>query len=355
MNEYGEEYVQAVHVMRRIYATTAALIVLFILEAASRIQLLRMFDRPFVWNLTATYLRYGHIKAEKEGVCSMVFGGSTVCPDTLRFEYQGEEVVTYFCDPCEALPQPCFNVAAPALTIVDSWYLYQNFAGLESLENVFFLNGINDARSNNIEEKDFDDWYRHIQFYDEAYILFNHPEIRLTSIPTLFHLLLNRAENKEYLPKENLQKLNDEDKKRFLSYGGSIKTSATFKYLNDKMFALARQHEHRLIVGTFPYYHPKNYTLEAFIARKLSYAQSIFMTEMYGVPDNVVNAIEKHNAVIRSFKEESSEYENVKVLELDSMLPKDGLYFNDICHLSPLGCEVLQRVINENSGLDQQR
>lgn len=270
----------------------------------------------------------------------MVFGGSTVCPDTLRLEYQGNQITSVFCDPCEALPKPCFNTAAPALTIVDSWYLYDAFSGLETLEHVFFLNGINDARSNNISKERYDQDYRHIQFYDEAAIIFGHPELSIWSSPTLIHLVINRMKDKTYLPMENLQKLNSEDKAHFLKNGKEVKTIETFSNKMKAIVDCAENRNHSLIVGTFPYYHPENYTLESFIARELDYRESIFMTEMYGNPKDVVVAIDAHNGVLQKLAATSTDW---LLLDIDSIIPKKGEYFNDICHLAPDGCSLLNR------------
>jgi len=325
-------------VNHKLQKTAVVLILLLVVEGFSRWQLHRMFNQPYTWSVSAPYLRYGIQRSNILGARSMVFGGSTVCPDTLRLEYQGNQIISVFCDPCEALPKPCFNAAAPALTIVDSWYLYDTFSGLETLEYVFFLNGINDARSNNIPKEQYNQDYRHIQFYDEAAIIFGHPELSFWSTPTLIHLAINRMKGKTYLPMENLQKLNSEDKGHFLKNGKEVKTIETFSNKMKAIVDCAEKRNHRLIVGTFPYYHPENYTLESFIARELDYKESIFMTEMYGNPKDVVTAIEAHNDVLRNMAATSTGW---VLLDIDSIIPKKGEYFNDICHLASDGCSLL--------------
>lgn len=324
--------------MRMRYIIILVLMLFLVLEAVSRIQLLRMFDRRFVWNPTATYLRYGHLASEAEGVRSMVFGGSTVCPDTLRFNYQGEQIVTYFCDPCQAMPQPCFNVASPALTIVDSWYLYRDFAESNSLETVFFLNGVNDARPNNIKKKDFDDWYRHIQFYDEAYILYHHPEQVVTWIPTLLHMIYQHQRGIDYLPKENFQNFDENQRRRFLDHGNSIKSDTTYYNCLSLILAKANTSGHKVIMGTFPYYQPSNYTISLFNQKKLDYKESLFPTELYGKPTDVVAAIEIHNSLTRLA---ISKNPSAILLDFAYLIPKEGKQFNDICHLSPTGCSLM--------------
>lgn len=332
--------------MRLKYIIVFGLMSFLALEAASRIQLLRMFERPLIWNPTATYLRYGHLAKGANGARSMVFGGSTVCPDTLRFEYQGEQIVTYFCDPCQALPQPCYNVAAPALTIVDSWYLYEDFADVESLENVFFLNGINDVRPNNITENEFDEWYRHVQFYDEAYILYHHPEQVVTWIPTLLHLIYQQRKEITYLPKENFQNFDEVQKERFLKYGSEVKSDRSFQNCLQLIADKTQKSGHNFILGTFPYYQAPNYTLSLFKDKRLGYSESIFFTEMYGNPEDVVTSIDVHNKLIRL---EAHKHPSIIMLDLEKEIPRDGAYFNDICHLSPLGCNRLNQVLRSKT------
>lgn len=273
----------------------------------------------------------------------MVFGGSTVCPDTLLFEHLGHRVVTRFCDPCEALPKPCFNAAAPALTVIDSWYLYHQLSDIESLEYVFILNGINDARSNNISENEFSEWYRHIQFYDEAYILYRHPEQVLIWTPTLLHLIYQRQKRIDYLPKENFQNFDNRLRERFLHHGNSIKSAVTYRNSLQRILDQADSFNHKLVIGTFPYYHNSDYNLSSFLNKKLDYSESIFPTELYGRPADVVKSIKAHNEVVRKL---AISHSKTTLIDLEKLIPKQGLYFNDICHLSPAGCEVLYQTLD---------
>lgn len=317
--------------------TVTLLLTLLCLELVSKYELCRYFGKPFRWGTDAVYLRYG-FDLSKVNTELGVFGGSTVCADTLRFDFRGENVETFFCDPCSFTQIDCINLAAPALTIIDSWYLYSSLACQSKLKQAFFLNGINDARSNNISGELFDPDYRHIRFYDEAYILFNHPELSIVATPTLFHLAVNKALGKTYQPRQNLHDLSVEDQRRFLSHGSAIKTAEVFETYLKKIIELAKEKKHQIVIGTLPYYQASGYSIEAFWDKKLDYTESIFPTELYGRPKDVVKSVQVHNELVKKQVYTNPE---VKVIDLEKLIPKKGSYFNDICHLSPAGCEVL--------------
>jgi hypothetical protein len=326
------------------------LIIFLLAEGFSRWTLHYYFERSFRWHIDSVYLRYG-LETNSLHADLGIFGGSTVCSDTLRFDFKGEDVETFFCNPCSSTHIDCINLAAPALTIIDSWYLYSSLLKKTKLKKMFFLNGINDARSNNISVEQFDPDYRHIQFYDEAYILFNHPELSIVATPTLFHLAVNKALGKTYQPRQNLHDLSVEDQRRFLSHGSEIKTAEVFETYLKKIVELAQEKKHQIVIGTLPYYQASGYSIEAFWEKKLDYAESIFPTELYGRPKDVVKSIQVHNELVRKLADTNP---GVEIIDLEKLIPKEGSYFNDICHLSPAGCELLYReldlVISEGGG-----
>jgi len=336
---------KTVRMGNKAFGAVSLVVLCLLAEFGSRVLLHRYFEKPISWQTDPVYLRYG-FNLDNENAEFAVFGGSTVCPDTLNFVFNNDSITTFFCNPCEGLGENCINLAAPALTIVDSWYLYSSIAESEELKQVFFLNGINDARSNNIPDKLFDADYRHIQFYDEAFILFNHPEIEFTVIPTLVHLVANKCIGKVYLPRQNLHNLTLEDQERFLAYGSEIKTVQVFDHYLKRIVSRAKEKKHQLLIGTLPYYQADGYSIDSFWAKDLGYVESIFPTELYGRPQDVVRSVEMHNELVRNLANSNS---TVNLIDLDEQIPKDGKYFNDVCHLSSIGCSILQKKLKKVS------
>ena len=93
------------------------------------------------------------------------------------------------------------------------------------------------------------------------------------------------------------------------------------------------------ILSTYTFYHAPNYTRNAFEQGKLDYADSVFVTELYGLPDNVVQGIERHNTVIRSLADKYKD--NVIFFDFADSLHRSSNTFNDICHLTNQGCNQL--------------
>jgi len=62
--------------------------------------------------------------------------------------------------------------------------------------------------------------------------------------------------------------------------------------------------------------------------------------EVWGRKDNVVKAIEAHNAVIRKV---ASQHPEVIFFDMERFMPKDRLHFIDVCHLDRPGPRDLRR------------
>lgn len=273
----------------------------------------------------------------------LMLGGSTLYADTLRFNYNNTSYALHFCNLAEQLKNNTrMNIcclAYPANTIIDCFYEYR-FLQKEKFDYLLLYNGINDTRANNIPYEHFSEQYRHIEFYDDLAIYERHPEIRVTTIPFItdwvVHLALKTLTNKKYLPKENLHHLKTtEGINNYLRFGGDIKTASVFKKNLEEIKLLADKRGQKLILCTLAWYQPDNYSYENFINKKLDYAQSLFATELYGLPENVIKGINAHNAEVRKF---TAQHPDVIFLDAENIIPKNGKYFDDICHFSDEGC-----------------
>lgn len=110
-----------------------------------------------------------------------------------------------------------------------------------------------------------------------------------------------------------------------------LRTGAT------SIHALTRQRGAQLLVTSFAYYSPENYSKKAFEARELDYAENRGMpTEVWGAPDSVVTGIRAHNDVVRKLV---AREKDLLFVDMEREVPKEGAYFFDICHLSEQGTE----------------
>ena len=92
-----------------------------------------------------------------------------------------------------------------------------------------------------------------------------------------------------------------------------------------------------ILLMTFAYHVPKDYTFQRFVDGKLDYDPLDYATdlpiELWGIPENVVAGLRAHNEVIR---EVAASYNKVILVDQERLL-REGPLFIDICHLSVEG------------------
>ncbi len=120
------------------------------------------------------------------------------------------------------------------------------------------------------------------------------------------------------------------------TYGSNIKSARTFRQNIEDIVRRAQQHGQTVHLATFASYIPKDYTYEKFRAGKLDYANPRLPVEVWGRAADVRACISVHNQIIREI---AAEYSNVHLIDLESAIPHEGRFFDDACHLSPLGRE----------------
>ena len=241
------------------------------------------------------------------------------------------------------------TLAKYAQNSLDSWYKY-DLLRHRKYDNVLFYHGINDTRTNNCPSDVFDLDYRQVEFYNELFVLFRHPEINLTILPYLTDFLIQKLLSstgiKPTIPKEyNImefyfdKKITNTD---WWEYANEIKSKNSFRRNLDRIASLSVEKKEKLIVISYAWFQPDDYTFEGFIAKKLGYTDHAWPTEIYGPPAYVPLGIQAHNEIGREI---TRKYPNLKHLEFADSLPKEGPYFLDICHLTPLGCQRLGEAV----------
>lgn len=250
------------------------------------------------------------------------------------------------------------NLSEPAHTSLDSVYKYEHLGALD-FDVVVVYHGINEVRANNCTAEQFAADYSHLSWYK----LINDYEARANSrwfvapytLKFVTLKVLARMGWGGFLP-------THEPTPDSMQLGCDVKTAASFRANMEKIVRLAGQRDQPVVLMTFAYYRPDNYTQEAFASRELDYTAHTFGTELWGRGDCVVKALEAHNAAIQAVVSASQGGTNVDQAESESNgvnvvdhaqsqsygvllvdqaqgLPREGLYFNDICHLTHEGCE----------------
>jgi hypothetical protein len=232
-------------------------------------------------------------------------------------------------------PVRVFNLAHPGMTTRDSFLKYGMLSeGGYHFDLVVVYHGINDTRMNNIVKEKFRDDYTHSGFYQQFRRLRDYkPLLPYFTLPytieyTAVHVLSSKKIG-VYLPKHR-------PSREQLSHSAEIKTDQTFRQNVEGILALAKERNEPVLLLTFAWYIPADYTREACKAKQLDYADSPrpSLVEMWGSTEGVPKGLQAHNEEIRQLAREHPE---AIFVDADLLIPKRGENFNDVCHLSEAG------------------
>jgi hypothetical protein len=266
----------------------------------------------------------------------LLLGGSVLTPEYGDVPRALHEALTY------ALKRPVrvHTAAAGAQTSRDSYLKYAWLSG-KRFDAVVVYHAINETRANNCPPAVFEPDYSHYAWYRFLNDLERHPSLRAST--ALLSLDLARIHLLGALGALQLVPTH-QPRPEWLSYGADIKTSASFRGNIQKIVAIARERSEPLVLVTFAYHVPSDYTQERFLAKNLDYTLHDKPVEMWGLPTNVVGGILAHNRVTREVAQASP---GVTLVDEEALLPKSGAYFNDICHFTYLGTEAFVRNLLE--------
>lgn len=270
----------------------------------------------------------------------LVLGGSVVTAD-LYCDLGQELLNKNLWTDCSPPSLKVFSLAKAGHTSLDSKIKLKLLASLP-FDFIVFYHGINDSRANNIPPEHFDMDYKHFAFYDEVALCLQHEGKKWSILPFSFNFIRLKinsffSENPKVPP---FYMINGDSVINNINwkYGADIKTKASFKR-NIQMIQedLKQNENHTLILLTYAFYHPIDYSLERFNRNKLDYKEQKWPTEIYGEPENVIKAINAHNEITKSFNGSP----NTIVIDFSPSVPKNKMNFNDICHLTDAGCALM--------------
>ncbi len=239
-----------------------------------------------------------------------------------------------------------FNLSMAAHTTWDSYYKY-NYLKNKRFDLVICYHGINEVRANNCPPTLFKSDYSHYSWYMLINALERHKEVKYIISPyTLYFIFIKLGDRMGLLKQVPMHA----PRKEWMDYGNTIKTSGSFRKNLIDILDIARIRNEKILLLSFAFYVPENYSLGKFKARLLSYRAYRCAIEMWGKPENVITGLRLHNEIIKDVAREYSD--SVIFLDMNNAIPKEGRYFDDICHLSPEGCRefaenVIDAIINQ--------
>jgi len=256
----------------------------------------------------------------------LFLGGSVLHPAWGNVEQELRERLTVRM----GRPVVVFNMAEIAHTSRDSAVKYRALEG-RHFDLVVFYHGINEARANNVPRDLFRPDYSHYAWYDAVRALETCRESPWLMVPCTLRFLAVRL-------KDDLGLVDyvsmDAPRTEWVAYGAEIKSASTFEANLRSIVALAGARGEPVLAMTFATYVPDDYSLGSFNARKLDYTLHLSPIEMWGIPPNVLAAVGRHNEIVKNL---AAEAPRVHLVDQASAMPKEGRYFNDVCHLTAGG------------------
>jgi len=225
------------------------------------------------------------------------------------------------------------NLAGEGHTSLDSLIKYRRLAD-KTFDIVVFYHGINEARANNVPPDVFDPAYEHCGWYRKVNALDRDRWLPWLALPAaarhgsrvVLEAVTGGPPVSAYLPPSAWRK-----------YGNDVRSAETFRANLEEIATIARDRRDPLLLVTFATHVAEDYSDEKFRERQLDYNRYLSPIGIWGVPENVMKAVDAHNEIVRSTAVEFSE---VLLVDQARLMPRGRIYFNDVCHLTVTGSEV---------------
>lgn len=224
------------------------------------------------------------------------------------------------------------NVSAPAHTSLDSLYKYTHLSKLP-FDLVVVYHGINETRANNCPSSVFRDDYSHLSWYRLINRFERKADARWFALPYTTAFVVGKIADKMgwsgCLPTHR-------PSKEALEFGCDVKTAAPFRRNLQGILELAQQRSQPVLLMSFAYHSPAEYSEERFDGRTLDYTVHASATELWGKQECVVAALDLQNATLQEL---IGEFPGSSWVDQNGLIPKQGEFFNDICHFTHEGSE----------------
>jgi hypothetical protein len=227
-------------------------------------------------------------------------------------------------------PVRIINLSYPGRTSVESLMAYERMPN-RRFDLVVFYHGVNDTHLNNCPPGEFRADYTHVRHIAMTKALERHPEVRWFALPYTMHALAINLGDRCRLTRGPWT----------LENGADLRTPPVFEATVERVVALAERRGDRLLLGTFAYYVPVDYTLEAFQSHRLDYALHFMPVETWASPTCFRRALDAHNEAVRRV----AARHGTPLLDLARLMPQGRAYFHDPCHLTEAGCRNLAELV----------
>lgn len=286
----------------------------------------RNLDRSFYPQLSQVKRAFS--EEDEERLDILILGGSVVHTDYGDIEHVLRERLVR----ATRRPVRIHNLSAPAHTSLDSYYKYKHLRD-HNFDLVIVYHGINDIRANNCPASAFREDYGHLSWYRLINDYERRADTRWLIFPYTVKFVALKAAGRlgwsGFLP-------THEPDAESMEYGCDVKTRASLRANLEGILELAARKNEPVLLMSFAFHMPEDYTRERFENLELDYTAHTFPAELWGKAECVVAGISAHNEAIEDL---AGRYDQVLHVDQRKLIPREGRFFNDICHLTHEGCE----------------
>jgi hypothetical protein len=201
---------------------------------------------------------------------------------------------------------------------------------------------VNEIRTNNAPPNRFRADYAHLDWYRQVnFVAAHHRMGQVTTLPfTALTMWLTFKDLAGFHPTiGTLQPLEEYQK-----YGANVKSAATLEANLREILLLARERGDPVVLTSYAWYVPEDYTYERFQEHALDYRyeKRFVPLEVWGQADNVIRGLREHNRMLRRLGETGLV---ARFVDVEAVIPKQGRYWSDVCHLSGKGSKLFAQLI----------
>jgi hypothetical protein len=233
------------------------------------------------------------------------------------------------------------NLAEAGHTSRDSLNKYRLLVD-KRFDAALIYHSVNEVRANNAPPDRFRADYTHMDWYRQVNFVTGHRRLgQVTTLPfTALTMWLTFRDRAGFHPAIGLEWPVEE----YLKYGAEVKSAASLEANLREILLLARERGDPVVLTSYAWYVPEGYSYERFEERALDYRyeRRFVPLEVWGRADNVVHGLREHNRVLRRLGETGLV---ARFVDVEAAIPKQGLYWSDVCHFSGKGAKLFAKVI----------
>ncbi len=223
------------------------------------------------------------------------------------------------------------NLSRLANTSLDSYYKYSELED-KHFDLVIVYHGINEVRANNAPDTVYRADYSHYNWYRQVNKIEAHPELEYLAFP--FAIDYGSMKIGDLFDPPGIVPTH-RPKPEWLEYGSGIRTDVSLAQNLRKIVAIANGRGEPVLLMTFVFYVPDDYSPARFASKSLDYSSHMSEIELWGKPRNVITGLLTHNKAIRDTAKES----DALFVNMFELMPRGREYFQDICHLTDEGAQ----------------